>query len=157
MSEVLTHRGRRALVAIALGGLACCIGTVTAQPVGIADMTVEVFVNSAMAVTLPAALSGLRVTVHRMDQLDLATQAIDQQIPRGGEAEARRWVEANQARIKRQVQPAAIATANAISLATHYRIDRLPAVVINKQTVVYGVTDVNVALQHYQASRGGRP
>jgi integrating conjugative element protein (TIGR03757 family) len=157
MSDVGMHRGCRARVATALCVLACCVGTATAQPVGIPYMTVEVFVNSAMAVTVPAASLGLQVSVHRMDQLDMATQAIDQQIPRGSEAEARRWVEANQARIKRQVQPAAIATANAISLATHYRIDRLPAVVINKKTVVYGVTDVNVALQHYQASRGGRP
>ena len=157
MSDAHKHPGRRAGVVITLSALACCFGTATAQPVGIPYMTVDVFVNSAMAVTVPAASLGLQVSVHRMDQLDMATQAIDQQIPRGSEAEARRWVEANQARIKRQVQPAAIATANAISLATHYRIDRLPAVVINKKTVVYGVTDVNVALQHYQASRGGRP
>ena len=119
--------------------------------------TVEVFVNSAMAVSAPPAPLAFELKVHRMDQLDMVTQGIDQQIPRGSEAEARRWVADNEARIKRQVQPAAIATANAITLANHYRLDRLPAVVINKRTVVYGITDVGAALQRYQATRQRRP
>lgn len=118
--------------------------------------TVEVFANSAMVVTSPR-VPPYQVTIHRMDQLDMATRAIDQLIPRGGEEVARRWVAANEARIKRQVQPAAIATANAIGLANHYRLDRLPAVVVNRRTVVYGVLDVETALQHYRTSRGARP
>ena len=148
---------RRAALAGLLCAFVCATDTAMAQdaPAGVVS-TVEVFVNSAMAVSAPPAPLAFQLTVHRMDQLDMVTQAIDQQIPRGGEAEARRWVAANEARIKRQVQPAAIATANAISLANHYRLDRLPAVVINKRTVVYGVTDVGVAMQHFRASRGGR-
>lgn len=154
MSDRLPCSWRRVAFCIALStGL---VAAAHAQAYGSDVQTVEVFVNSAMVVTAPQAPS-YRVTVHRMDQLDMATQAIDQLIPRGGEEVARRWVAANEARIKRQVQPAAIATANAIGLANHYRLDRLPAVVINRRTVVYGVLDVSTALQHYQASRRGRP
>lgn len=155
MFDTPLRSGRRAALVALLCALVCGAGTAMAQDAAAGVVsTVEVFVNSAMAVSAPPALLDFQLTVHRMDQLDMVTQAIDQQIPRGGEAEARRWLAANEARIKRQVQPAAIATANAISLANHYRLDRLPAVVINKRTVVYGITDVGAALQHYRASRG---
>lgn len=158
MSESQAPGGRRAALAVVLCALVCSTGTATAQGVPAGGVsTVEVFVNSAMAVSAPPAPLAFELKVHRMDQLDMVTQGIDQQIPRGSEADARRWVAANEARIKRQVQPAAIATANAISLANHYRLDRLPAVVINKRTVVYGITDVGTALQHYHASRVRRP
>ena len=158
MFNGLTRARRRAVLCLALvvSGLAGVAGLAHAQGAASDVHTVEVFVNSAMAVTAPQA-PPYRVTIHRMDQLDMATQAIDQLIPRGGEEVARRWVAANEARIKRQVQPAAIATANAIGLANHYRLDRMPAVVVNRRTVVYGVLDVSTALQHYQTSRRGRP
>ena len=35
-------------------------------------------------------------------------------------------------------------------------IKRLPAVVIDRQAVVYGLTDVDAAIQRYQATRGGQ-
>lgn len=116
--------------------------------------TVEVFANSAMLIT-PTRSDRYRLVIHRVDQLEQVRQAINQQIPKGGEAVAREWFAANGERIKRQIRPAAIAAANAISLANHYRIDRLPAVVINRQAVVYGMTDVDAALRRFQAARGG--
>src|SRR5690606_17962753 len=84
--------------------------------------TVEVFVNSAMRVT-PERAEGYKLIVHRMDRLQQIRQHINQQIPRGGEQVARQWVAANQARIKREIQPAAIAAANAISMANYYKLD----------------------------------
>ena len=160
MFDAISRTPRRAMLGLVISSLAAVAGPAHAQAyaqsAGSDVHTVEVFVNSAMAVTAPQAPS-YRVTIHRMDQLDMATQAIDQMIPRGGEEVARRWVAANEARIKRQVQPAAIATANAIGLANHYRLDRLPAVVVNRRTVVYGVLDITTALQHYEASRRRRP
>ena len=160
MFDAISRTMRRAVLGLVISGLAAVAGPAHAQAqaqgAGSDVHTVEVFVNSAMAVTAPQA-PPYRVTIHRMDQLDMATQAIDQLIPRGGEEVARRWVAANEARIRRQVQPAAIATANAIGLANHYRLDRLPAVVVNRRTVVYGVLDINTALQHYEAARRRRP
>jgi integrating conjugative element protein (TIGR03757 family) len=155
MFEAAPRRRAFAACGLALAaGIACVPWNARAQANG--AHTVEVFVNSAMVVTAPR-VPPYQVTIHRMDQLDMATRAIDQLIPRGGEELARRWVAANEARIKRQVQPAAIATANAIGLANHYRLDRLPAVVVNRRTVVYGVLDVETALQHYRAASRGTP
>jgi integrating conjugative element protein (TIGR03757 family) len=142
---------------MAMLGLAGVLGSALPGPAaaqGAAPVTsVEVFINSAMPVTQPAAPQGYQLTVHRMDQLDIATKAVDQMIPKGGEAEARRWLKDNEARVKREVTPAAIAAANALNRANYYRLERIPAVVINQRTVVYGVTDVGAALQHYQTSR----
>ena len=118
--------------------------------------TVEVFANSAMLIT-PVRSDRFRLVIHRMDQLEQVKAAINQQIPKGGEGPARAWIAANEARIKNQVRPAAIAAANAIRLASYYKIDRLPAMVVNRQAVVYGMTDVDTALERFRAARGERP
>lgn len=147
------QHGLRVLVLGALAGAAVpgLAQTGRSDP-GAGVTSVEVFVNSAMLVT-PAATGRepYRLTIHRMDRLQQVRQSINQQIPRGGEQVARKWIAANQARIKREIQPAAVAAANAVSLSNYYRLDRIPAIVINRKSVVYGVTNVDQALQLYQA------
>lgn len=43
-----------------------------------------------------------------------------------------------------------------LTKAMHYGIDRYPAVVFNGEAVVYGVTDIAVALEYYQAWQNSR-
>ena len=50
-----------------------------------------------------------------------------------------------------QMQHAAMGLAKAVQ----YGIDRYPAIVFDGQVVVYGLTDLEVALQHYRAWRTG--
>ena len=50
-----------------------------------------------------------------------------------------------------QMQHAAMGLAKAMQ----YGIDRYPAIVFDGQVVVYGLTDLEVALQHYRAWRTG--
>lgn len=50
-----------------------------------------------------------------------------------------------------QMQHAAMGLAKAVQ----YGIDRYPAIVFDGQVVVYGLTDLAVALQHYRAWRTG--
>jgi integrating conjugative element protein (TIGR03757 family) len=45
--------------------------------------------------------------------------------------------------------------ATALAKAMQYGIDRYPAIVFNGQAVVYGITDLQTALAHYQAWRTG--
>ena len=47
------------------------------------------------------------------------------------------------------------ATATALARAMQYGIDRYPAIVFNGQAVVYGITDLQSAIAHYQAWRTG--
>lgn len=144
------------LASVVLGAASTGAAQASSAVNGQGVITVEVFVNSAMRVTpAPTGHESYRLIVHRMDRLQQVRQHINRQIPRGGEQVARQWIAANQARIQREVQPAAVAAANAISMANYYRLDRLPAIVINRQTVVYGFTDVEQALNLYQR-RGTR-
>jgi len=50
-----------------------------------------------------------------------------------------------------QMQHAAMGLAKAVQ----YGVDRYPAIVFDGQVVVYGLTDLEVALQHYRAWRTG--
>lgn len=54
-------------------------------------------------------------------------------------------------RTRAQIQRSAIGLARAMQ----YGLDRYPAIVFDNQAVVYGFTDLNVALMYYQAWRTG--
>jgi hypothetical protein len=43
-----------------------------------------------------------------------------------------------------------------LTLAARYGIDRLPAIVINGESVIYGVTDIPSAIQMYRTSKKGQ-
>lgn len=117
--------------------------------------SVEVFCNSAMLIE-PISNPPFSQAIYRMDALERLRQAINRRIPTGGEQPARQWLLANQAKLKRLLAPVATSVANAINRAHYYRIDRLPAIVINRKSVVYGVTDVADAITRYQAHVQGK-
>lgn len=115
--------------------------------------TVEVLANSAMHIVHgPAEALPYKLTIYRMDGLQLIEQSINQRLPQN-EADARRWLEHNGERIRREVARPAIDAANGLALAQRYRIERLPAVIINRAVVVYGLADVDAAIAHYTAAR----
>ena len=133
----------RALLAM-LAALLLHTHTQAADAQGI--VSVEVFANSAMHIT-PSSPQGLPYTLHiyRLDALQQIEQQINQGLPQT-EAEALRWLQDNQARIRRKLTPQAVQAANGLTLAAHYRLSRIPAIVINKRVAVYGVTDVHQAI-----------
>ena len=158
LSEVRAFlRGRHRfefLRSLALAASICTSIAGTAQAQGV--LTVEVFANSAMHITpVPAQGQALpyKLSVYRLDALQRIETTLNQQLPQK-EADARAWLQANQARLKREVTPQAVAAANGIALAHHYKIKRLPAMVIDRKAVVYGLTDVGAAIERYQATRG---
>lgn len=146
MSAITRLRRFGLLAALALAGAAHAQGV----------LTVEVFANSAMHITpQPDQRLPYQLKVYRMDGLQQLEASLSQQLPQN-EAQARDWLASNQARIQRQMTPQAVEAANGIALAHHYKIKRLPAVVIDRQAVVYGLTDVEAAIRRYQATRGGQ-
>ncbi len=54
-----------------------------------------------------------------------------------------------------QVTSAIQSTALGLAKAAQYGIDRYPAIVFDGQVVVYGITDLEAALQHYRAWQTG--
>jgi integrating conjugative element protein (TIGR03757 family) len=117
--------------------------------------TVEVFCNSAMLIK-PIENPPFRQSIYRMDALQQELNNINQHIAHSSMDAARQWASDNQQQIKRLVTAPALASLNAINLARYYKIDRLPAIVINRRSVVYGVTDVADAISRYQAHVQGR-
>lgn len=160
----MTTQGLRG--AFAAGLLVCSIyaaaqGSSQANPAQAAPaagvVTVEVFVNSAMHVTPePSERTALPYTlsVYRLDALRNMEAQINQNLPQT-EAEAMRWVAANEARLRRKFQPQIQAAAEGVTLAASYRLQRIPAVVINRKVVVYGVTDANQAIELVRRRKAG--
>lgn len=109
-------------------------------------VTVEVFANSAMHVT-PEVAAGLpyQLTVYRLDAVHNIEAQINRQLPQT-EAEAQQWIAANGARLKRELAPHARDAAEGMTQAVAYRLNRLPAIVINRKVIVYGVTDATQAI-----------
>lgn len=112
---------------------------------------VEVFANSAMVIT-GAEASRYTLAVYRLDALKNVEASINQRLPKT-EAAAREYFRVNQAEIKKQITPYVLSAANGIALARHYKVDRLPAIVVDGANVIYGVTDVPQALALVQQHR----
>lgn len=136
------------LVAAAMAGLATA-----AQPSQ--PTTVEVFANMATLVAVPQTPS-YKLQVYRLDVMALIEQQLSQGLP-GVEADALAHLQRMEAQIRRKYQAHIVNAANGMTMAIHYKLDRLPAVVINRQAVIYGVPDVDTALAIYQQQSGGRP
>lgn len=113
---------------------------------------VEVFANSTMVIT-PIQANRYQLVIYRLDALKNVEAAINQNIPKT-EAAARAYFAAHQAEIKRQITPAVINGANGIALARHYKLNRIPAIVVDGASVIYGVTDVDQAIAMVQKHRG---
>lgn len=131
------------------GLLLIAAAAATAQGRGQSVTTVEVFANSAMNITPGGADRPYKLTIYRMDGLQRVEQDLSRQLPKD-ETAARQWLQQNQARIKREYSGQAVNAANAIAMANYYHINRLPAVLINRQVVVYGLTDVDAAIERYR-------
>ena len=134
--------------------LSCGLSTAMAQSQA-SVTTVEVFANSATHVQAPQGTSYL-VRIYRLDAMQNVADQLSRHLP-NNESEARAYMLQQEAQIRRRYKDQITNAANGMSLAIHYRLDRLPAVVIDRKAVIYGVPDVERALAIYQQSAGGRP
>lgn len=126
---------------------------VAAASLGHAQVTtVEVFANSATHVQQPSQ-PAYALKVYRLDAMAQIGQQITQQLP-AGEEQAKLYMQQHEAQIRAKYKSQIINAANGMSLAIHYKLDRVPAVVINRSAIIYGVTDVTQAVQLFLQSRG---
>ena len=119
------------------------IGTGSTRPVEI----VEVFSNSAIYLT---NIRDARVFV--LDAMEVLDSELSAGLP-ANELEAQailrqRLHAIGAAELARRTKPAA----EGIVQAARYGVDRVPAVVINGEAVIYGVTDIDVARSIFQRS-----
>jgi integrating conjugative element protein (TIGR03757 family) len=90
------------------------------------------------------------VTIYRLDGLARFEAALSQDLPADAEAAKAAALRRIGALDEAQMAPAKQA-AMGLAKAVHYGIDRYPAIVIDGMAVIYGVTDLNDALQRYAA------
>ena len=118
--------------------------------------TVEVVANAATYVRAPVQSPPPYVLrIYRLDAMAQISQQLSLRLPMG-EEQARAYMLQQQAQIRSRYQAQIVNAAKGMSLAIHYRLDRLPAVVVNRHAVVYGVADVDQAVGLYQQSKGRR-
>lgn len=111
--------------------------------------TVEVFANMAMQVASnPNA--HYKMSVYRLDAMQGIEAIANKGLPQN-ETEAREWVKKNEARIRKETKPLVQSAVAGMLQAKKYKIDRLPAVVVNNRYVVYGYANVDHALMALRA------
>jgi integrating conjugative element protein (TIGR03757 family) len=138
------------LIALGLAVVAaCCVGAATAQPTPAPlpqPRKVEVFANSAMHIANPGTAA-----IYRLDALALLEEELSAGLP-ADEALAMPIAQERMRRMEGVIRTRAGNAAQGLEAALQYGIERIPAIVIDGQDVVYGITDVERALHLWRAS-----
>ncbi len=114
------------------------------------EPVIEVFVNSNWVVSGETKATSIYV----IDQIDVLKKTLSSELPRDPE-KAKQVVLARfqtmDATLSQQLENAAIG----LTKAHQYEINRYPAIVFDGKTVIYGITDLVVALRLYRQRQEG--
>ncbi|MEA3278207.1 MAG: TIGR03757 family integrating conjugative element protein [Pseudomonadota bacterium] len=97
-----------------------------------------------------------KTEVYEVDGIDSLDAMLSKQLPPDPQA-AKRLAQERSGQLKASRVDAARQAAIGLLKAAEYGIDRYPAIVLDGQAVVYGVTDVGEALRHYRMWQGRAP
>ena len=135
-------------------------GSVAQEPAGVNPDVIEVFTTTEVPVTGEVAINQQPSTKEielQIFELD-GIQRIEAKLSKGLSADpeharrmALRRIQQLDEAARTRMQRAAMGLAKAVQ----YGIDRYPAIVFNGQGVIYGITDLDAALQHYRVWRTG--
>ncbi len=106
------------------------------------EPAIEVFVDSASVVV------GEATSIYVIDRIDVLQKTLSRDLPRNPEKAKQVTLTRFQSMdttLSKQLENAATGLAK----AQQYSIDRVPAIVFDGRTVVYGVMDINHAAQQY--------
>jgi len=102
-------------------------------------------------------LQGLEITVYQIDGIQSVERDLSLNLPVDSQQSKQIALHRIQ-NLDEQTRSRMQASATALARAMQYGIDRYPAVVFDGQTVLYGITDLQAVLVHYQAWRArGKP
>jgi len=124
---------------------------------------IEVFTTTDQEVVGASAIgpkqqySDIELQIHRLDGIQQVESGLSGNLPSDLELAKRVALQRIQ-QLDEQESAAIQNAAVGLAKAMQYGIDRYPAIVFNSQIVVYGVTDLKVALDHYRTWQvGARP
>ncbi|THT98409.1 DUF1525 domain-containing protein [Lampropedia puyangensis] len=116
---------------------------------------IDVFANSAMYINGgDLADAHVQLAIHRLDDMQMVTQEINQHLPKTQE-QALAYMRENESRMRAQYTDRILLAAQGITLARQYKLKQLPAVVINQKYVLYGLLDLQEAAAIYQERKAG--
>lgn len=118
--------------------------TRTAVPI----RSIEVFANSSMLITP----KGTDAKIYWMDGIARMGDELSKGLPKT-EKEAMAYMAEKRPAIEQKYRPHIANAGRGITLGLKYGIEKIPAIVINQESVIYGLTDVNEALAHFQKAK----
>lgn len=126
--------------------MALALITTLCEPVRASDapVLIEVFADS----TFPPVNRRHQTTVYRLDRLKQLQQELSHQLP-GNPEKAKRLVLQRFQGMTSELSHQLENTAQGLMRAHQYGLTRYPAIVFDRQAVVYGVTDMATATQLY--------
>ena len=141
-----SHQWHPALVLFAL----LLSAFASSQPVD-APLTVEVFTSSEQVPVVAADIQSddVRVEIYRLDGLHQLETTLSAQLP-NDPAAAQRVAQQRIGQLDRDDRDTLRSAAVGLAKAQQYGLNRYPAIVIDGAVVVYGTTDVEVALSRYR-------
>jgi integrating conjugative element protein (TIGR03757 family) len=96
---------------------------------------------------------GIELTVYFVDGLTRLNATLSHQLP-PQKAAAKAMAATRLGALTHEEQAQLRATATGLLAAQRYELTRYPALVINGEAVIYGLTDPTEAVRHYQTWRG---
>jgi len=125
-------------------------------------LSVEVFTTTERQVQwgLEAetrAAQNIDLQVYELNRIQLVETALSNDLPPNPERSKQIALQRIQ-QLDEQAMPAIQNAAVGLAKAMQYGVDRYPAIVFDGDTVIYGLTDLSAALNHYRTWRvGTRP
>ena len=162
MWKVSTHRCH--VQCIWLVSLVLLADTTFADPQGLNPLPViEVFTSAKHPVSHTDAMGaphhnqGLDITVYEIEGIQSIERDLSHDLPADPQL-SKQIVLYRIQRLDEQTRSSMQSVAMGLAKAMQYGVERYPAIVFDGESVVYGVTDLAVALEQYRAwQRGQRP
>ena len=135
------------------------LSTATASPL-YWPVQIEVFaasdqpLESNIPIEIKAPIQNTDLHVYEINGIQIVEADLSANLPANGNQSKRLALQRIQV-LDNQTRAHMQRSAVGLAKAMQYGIDRYPAIVIDGQAVVYGVTDLQAALAHYQAWRTG--
>jgi integrating conjugative element protein (TIGR03757 family) len=136
--------------------------TTFADPQGLnPPPVIEVFTSAKHPVSHTDAMGagshdqGLDITVYEIEGIQSVELDLSHNLPPESQQSKQIALHRIQ-RLDEQTRSRMQSVATGLAKAMQYGVDRYPAIVFDGESVVYGVTDLTVALEQYQAWQTGR-
>ena len=124
------------------------VSSAQAEMIAVPIRSIEVFSNSSMLITP----KGADAKIYWLDGIASMGDEISKGLPKT-QKEAEAYLLTKRPAIEQRYRPQIANAGQGITLGLKYGIEKIPAIVINQESIIYGLTDVNEALAHYQKAK----